>query len=75
MPRKGLPAIVDGTVWEEVTKGQVGIRCDSLVEKIWKDMRGNTDGILPIDEYGAYNSKRHDGNKREKTIRWKGGKE
>ena len=38
MPKKRLPAIVDGAVREKVTKGRAGIRWDSVVEKVWKDV-------------------------------------
>ena len=41
MPKKRLPAIADRAVWEKVTKGRAGIRWDSVVEKVWKDIRGN----------------------------------
>ena len=34
MPQTRLPAIVDRAVWEKVTKGRVGIRWDSVVEKV-----------------------------------------
>ena len=37
MPKERLPAIVDGAVWEKITKGRAGI----VVEKIWKDLGGN----------------------------------
>ena len=37
-PKKRLPAIADRAVWENVSKGQVGIRWDSVVEKVWKDV-------------------------------------
>ena len=37
MPKKGMPAIADGAVWEKITKGRAGIRWDSVVEKVWKD--------------------------------------
>ena len=41
-----MPAIADRTVWEKVTKRQAGIRWDSVVEKIWKDIGGNQEEIL-----------------------------
>ena len=34
MPRKELPDIVDRAVWEKVTNGRVGLRWDSVVEKL-----------------------------------------
>ena len=30
--------MVDGAVWEKATKGRAGIRWDSAVEKVWKDV-------------------------------------
>ena len=45
MPKKGLPAIAKRTVWEKVTKGRAGIRWDSVVEKVWKDIGGNQEDI------------------------------
>ena len=39
MPKKGMPAIADGAVWEKITKGRAGIRWDSVVEKVWKGYR------------------------------------
>ena len=41
--RERLPALVDGAVWKEVTKGQAGIRWDKEVEKIWKGVIGEED--------------------------------
>ena len=40
---------------EKVTKGRAGIRWDSLVEKLWKDVGGNQE-ILSIDEFRGYNT-------------------
>ena len=37
-PKKRLPAIVDGAVWEKVTTGRAGIRWVSVVEKVWRDV-------------------------------------
>ena len=34
MPKKWLPAVADRAVRENVTKGQAGIRWDSVVEKV-----------------------------------------
>ena len=39
MPNERLPAMVDGAVWEKVTKRRTGIRWDGVVEKVWKDIR------------------------------------
>ena len=48
MSKKRLPAIADRAVWEKVTKGRAGIRWDSVVEKVWKDIRGNQEEILQL---------------------------
>ena len=32
---RNIPAIVDGAVWEKVTKGQAEIGWDGGVEKVW----------------------------------------
>ena len=40
MPKKKLPAVADGAVWEKVTKWRAGIRWDIIVEKVWKDIGG-----------------------------------
>ena len=45
MPKKRLSAIGDIAVWEKVTKGRAGIRWDSVVEKVWKDIGGNQEDI------------------------------
>ena len=49
MPKKRLSVIADRAVWEKVTKGRAGIRWDSVVEKVWKDMGGNQEEIMPIE--------------------------
>ena len=49
-PKKRLPAIADRAVWEKVTKGRPGIRSDSVVEKVWKDIGGNQEEVLSIRE-------------------------
>ena len=41
MPKKRLQAIADRAVWEKATKGRAGIRWDSVVEIVWKDIGGN----------------------------------
>ena len=46
MPDKSLPAIVDRAVWEKATKGRAGIRWDNVVEKIWKNIRGDQEEVL-----------------------------
>ena len=47
--KKRLPAKADRAVWEKVTKRRAG-RWDSVVEKVWKDLGGNQEEILPIDK-------------------------
>ena len=56
MHKKRLPAITDMGVWEKVTKGRAGIRWDSLVDKVWKDIGGNQEEILQlsIDKFAGY---------------------
>ena len=51
-----MPAIADRAVWQKVTKGRAGIRWDSVVEKVWKDIGGNQEEILQlsIDNFGGY---------------------
>ena len=45
MPKKRLLAIADRAVREKVTKGRAGIKWDSLVEKVWKDIGRNQEEI------------------------------
>ena len=56
MQRKRLPAIVDKAVWKKVTKGQPA-RWDKEVERVWKEIRGNKDGVLSIGESPGYKTK------------------
>ena len=49
-----MPAIADGAVWEKVTKGRAGIRWNSVVENVWKDIEGNQEQVLSIDTSGVY---------------------
>ena len=53
MPKTRLPAIAGRAVWEKVTKGRAGIRWDSVVEKVWKDIGGNEE-ILSIEKFAGY---------------------
>ena len=50
VPNKRLAAKADRAVWEKVTKRRAGRRWDSVVEKVWKDLGGNQEEILPIDK-------------------------
>ena len=54
MPQKRLPAIADRAVWEKLTKGRAGIRWDSVVEKVWKDIGDNQEDMLSIDKFARY---------------------
>ena len=54
MPKKRLPAIADRAVSDKVTKGRAGIRWDSVVEKVWKDIGGNQGEILSIEKFAGY---------------------
>lgn len=38
-----MSVIVDGAAWKKVTKGEAGIRWDSVVLKVWKALGGNQD--------------------------------
>ena len=49
-----MPAIVDGAVWEKVTKGRAGIRWDSVVEKIWKDLGRGQEKVMSAGKFGRY---------------------
>ena len=51
-----MPAIADRAVWEKVTKGRAGVRWDSVVEKVWKDIGGNQEEILSIEKFVGYNT-------------------
>ena len=57
MQRKRLPAIVDRFVWEKRMKGKAGIRWDKVVENIWKEIGGNTNEIMSIEDVGEYKTK------------------
>ena len=54
MPKKRLPAIADRAVWEKITKERAGIRWDSVVEKVWKDIEGNQEEILSVEKCAGY---------------------
>ena len=46
--------MADRVVWEQVTKGQAGIRWDSVVENVWNDMGGNQEELLPLEKFAGY---------------------
>ena len=50
MPIKRSPAIVDRTVSEKVAKGRAGIWWDSVVEKVWKHIGGNQEGMMSAEK-------------------------
>ena len=57
MQGKRLPAIVVRFVWEKRTKGKAGIRWDKVVENIWKEIGGNKNEIMSIEDVGEYKTK------------------
>ena len=54
MPEKRLPAIADRAVWEKMTKGRAGITWDNVVDKIWKELGGDQEGVLSVEKFGGY---------------------
>ena len=44
--------MVDRAVWEKVTIGRAGIRWDSVVEKVWKDLGGNQEKVMSAEKSG-----------------------
>ena len=54
MPKKRLPAKVDGAVLEKVTKGRAGIRWDGVVKKVWEDTGGNQEEVISAGAFGRY---------------------
>ena len=54
MPEARLPAIVDRAVWEKIPEGRAGIRWDTVIEKIWKDLGGDQEEVLSIEKFGGY---------------------
>ena len=57
MQANRLPAIVDRFVWEKRTKGKAGIRWDRVVENIWKEIGGNKNDLMSIEDVGEYKKK------------------
>ena len=67
--RKIFPAIVDLTVRKKRTNEQAGIRWDRVVENLWREIRGNQNEIMSIDDGGGYKTKlRHMVEKRWKET-------
>ena len=54
MPKKSLPAIIDRAVWENISKGRIGIGWDSVVEKVWKDIRESPEERMSAEKFGRY---------------------
>ena len=73
MPKKRLPAIANRAVWEKVTKGRAGIRWDSVVEKVWKDVGGNQEEILSIEKFQDRRKDRNTGKASAKKQGERGG--
>ena len=61
MPKERLLAIADRAVWNKVTKERAGIRWDSVVEKVWKNIGGNQEEILSIDTLRGYSTEIKEG--------------
>ena len=49
-----MPATVDRAVWEKVVERRAGLRWDSVAEKVWKDIGGNQEEMMPPDKFGRY---------------------
>ena len=47
-----LTAMVDGAVLEKGTKGRAGIRWDSVVDNVWKDIGGNQEEVMSAGAFG-----------------------
>ena len=60
MQANRLPAIVDRFVWKKRTKGKAGIRWDKVVENIWKEIGGDKNDIVSIEDVGEYKTKLDD---------------
>ena len=54
MPKKSLPTIVDRAVWEKETTGRAGIRWDSVVVKVRKNIGGNQGATMSVEKFGRY---------------------
>ena len=51
--KKRSPAIADRAVWEKVTKGRAGVRWDSVVEKVRKNIGANQEEMLSIEKFAG----------------------
>ena len=54
MSEKRLPAIVDSSVWEKITRGRAGVRWDNVVKKIWKGLGGYQEEVLSMEKFGGF---------------------
>ena len=53
MPEKRLPAIQLIELYgKKGTRGGAGVRCDSVVEKLWKEKGGNQEEMVPVEKLG-----------------------
>ena len=52
--KRGCQPIVDGAVWEKVTKGRAGIRWDSVAEKVWKGIGRNQEDVMSAGKFGRH---------------------
>ena len=67
-----MPAIADRAVWAKVTKGRAGIRWDSVVDKVWKDIGGNQQEIMSIEKLRGTRKKLKDRNKGKASAKKQG---
>ena len=51
-----MPVTANRAVREIVSKGRAGIRWDSVVDTVWKDIGGNQGDVLSIliEKFGGY---------------------
>ena len=48
-----MPGIGDRAVWEKVTKGRAGVRWDSVVEKVRKNIGANQEEMLSVEKFAG----------------------
>ena len=68
MLKKRLPTIVDRAVWGKVTKERAGIRWNSVVEKVWKDIGGNQEEVVSAGKFGKYKAEVEKGIERRERL-------
>ena len=49
----------DRAIGDKLTKGRAGIRWDNVVEKVWKDIGGNQEEILSIENFAGCKKAAH----------------